>query len=62
MPKFNKKSSADTAAFERALFILGRRMGNTKLESKYLAKLMTVSPDERERESARIRLESFKKK
>lgn len=42
--------------------ILGRRMGNTKLESKYLAKLMTVSPDERERESARIRLESFKKK
>ena len=40
--------------------ILARKTGNAKQEKKYLQMLMRVSPDEMERNSAKIRLEAMK--
>lgn len=44
----------------RNCVILSRKMGNAKLEKKYLQMLARVSPDETERTSAQVRLEALK--
>jgi tetratricopeptide (TPR) repeat protein len=44
----------------RNCVILSRKTGNAKMEKKYLQMLARVSPDETERNSAKIRLEALK--
>lgn len=40
--------------------LAARKLGNTKLEKKYLQMLVRVSPDDMEKTAANIRLEALK--
>ena len=54
------KLDPDNYAAVRNCVIIGRKQNNPKVEKKYLQMLMRVSPDDMEKASAKVRLESLK--
>ena len=54
------KLDPDNYAAVKNCVLAARKSGNAKLEKKYLQMLVRVSPDEKEQQSARIRLEALK--
>ena len=54
------KLDPDNYAAVKNCVLAARKSGNAKLEKKYLQQLVRVSPDERERQSAQIRLGAMK--
>jgi Tfp pilus assembly protein PilF len=54
------KLAPDNYAAIKNCVLAARKQGNPKQEKKYLQMLVRVSPDELERNSAKIRLEAMK--
>ena len=61
---YNKTLKLDPSNYAaiKNCVIMARKDGNTKLEKKYLAKLVSVTPDEKEKASSQIRLDALNKK